>query len=161
MEPDWMVHLDVRTTHVEASPEGLLTREQLERAGLNKAARARRVKSGLLVPVLPGIFRISSVPESWPQWVRAAWLWLKGRGALSHLTSASPLHLIDEQPFPLEVSSPMRSLKSPSDRIIVHRVGVLDSCDLRWLNEMRMTNAVRTIFDLAGSVTPEKLEGIR
>lgn len=160
MEPDWGVHTDARARQIEAPPEGLLTREQLEAAGFNKAARARRVKSGLLVPVLPGVFRITSVSESWSQWVRAAWMWLRGRGALSHLTSASLLHLIDEQPFPLEVSSTMRSLKSPSDRIIVHRVGVLDSCDLRWLRDMRLTNAVRTIFDLAGSVKPERLEVI-
>lgn len=158
MEPDWRVHTGARARPVETPPEGLLTREQLEAAGFDKAARGRRVKSGLLVPTLPGVFRIASVPESWHQWARAAWLWLRGRGAPSHLTSASLLKLVDEQHFPLEVSSTMRSLKSPSDRIIVHRVGALDGCDLRWLQDMRVTNAVRTIFDLAGSVSPERLE---
>lgn len=160
MQPDWRAHINTRARQLEAPPEGLLTREQLEAAGFDKRARGRRVKSGLLVPTLPGVFRIASVPESWSQWVRAAWLWLRGRGALSHLTSASLQHLVGKPRFPLEVSSTMRSLKSPSDRIVVHRVGALDSCDLRWLQDMRATNAVRTIFDLAGSVSPERLEAI-
>jgi hypothetical protein len=110
--------------------------------------------------MLPGVFRIAGVPETWSQWARAAWLWLRGRGALSHLTSASLMNLVEEQRFPLEVSSTMRSLKSPNHRVVVHRVGALDGCDLRWLKDMRATNAVRTIFDLAGSVNPEMLEGI-
>jgi very-short-patch-repair endonuclease len=158
MQPAWRAHTDLRSRKIETPSDGLLTRAQLEKAGFGKAARGRRVKSGLLVPVLPGVFRIAAVPESWVQWVRATWLWLRRRGVLSHLTSASLMRLIDHQPFPIEVWSTIRSLKSPSDRITVHRVGELDNCDLRWLEDMRITNALRTVFDLAGSLNPERLE---
>lgn len=85
-------------------------------------------------------------------------MWLRGRGALSHLTSASLLRLIEEQSFPLDVSSTMRSLKSPTGRIVIHRVGELDSRDLRPLNDMRVTNPLRTIFDLAGRLNPDRFE---
>jgi hypothetical protein len=158
MNAPWRAQTDVRSRQFDAPPDGLLTRAQLEAAGLDKAARGRRVKSGLLVPVFPGVFRIAAVPESWMQWVRATWLWLRARGALSHLTAASLMRLVEDQPFPIEVSSTIRSLKSPSDRITVHRVGELDSRDLRWLKDMRVTNPLRTVFDLAGSLKPERLE---
>jgi len=158
MNAPWRAQTDLRSRQFDAPPDGLLTRAQLEAAGFDKAARGRRVKSGLLVPVLPGVFRIAAVPESWMQWARATWVWLRGRGALSHLTAASLMRLVENQPFPIEVSSTIRSLKSPSDRITVHRVGELDSCDLRWLQDMRVPNPLRTVFDLAGSLKPERLE---
>ncbi len=85
-------------------------------------------------------------------------MWLRGRGALSHLSSASLLELVDDQRGPVEVSSTMRSLKSPSELIIVHRVGALDNRDLRRLRDMPITNPLRTIFDLAGTMKPEKFE---
>lgn len=52
----------------------------------------------------------------------------------------------------------MRSLKSPTRRIIVHRVGALESRDLRWVRGMRATNPLRTVFDLAGSLSPSEFE---
>jgi very-short-patch-repair endonuclease len=85
-------------------------------------------------------------------------MWLRGRGVLSHLTSASLLKLVDYPGDLVAVSSTLRSLKSPSERVMVHRVGHLDNCDLRWVDEMRITNPIRTIFDLAGTLKPERFE---
>lgn len=158
MLPDDMKAAATDRIETKAPSDGLFSREQLEEAGLDKAARRRRVKAGILVLVLPGVFRIASVPESWTQFVRATSIWLRGRGALSHLTSASLSRLTDGESFPIEVSSTMRSLKSPAGRIVVHRVGALENRDVRWLQDMRITNPLRTVFDLAGSLSPNEFE---
>ncbi|MGH2828789.1 MAG: DUF559 domain-containing protein [Actinomycetota bacterium] len=145
-------------TETLSPPDGLLSREQLEEAGLDKAARRRRMKAGILVLVLPGVFRLASVPESWTQFVRATSIWLRGRGVLSHLTSASLQGPSDAEGYPIEVSSTMRSLKSPTGQIVVRRVGSLENRDLRWVKNMRVTNPLRTIFDLAGTLNPNEID---
>jgi len=80
--------------------DGLITRAQLELEGLGEAARRRRVGAGLLIPVHPGVYRSSVTTESWRQFVRATWMWLRDRGVLSHLTSASLLGLVENDYFP-------------------------------------------------------------
>jgi len=138
--------------------DGLVSREQLEREGLNESARRRRVRAGLLIPVLPGVYRSSVVSESWRQFVRATGMWLRDRGVLSHLTSASLLGLVENEPFPVELITSQRSLKAPCDRVVVHRVRQLEQRDTRLIDGMGVTTPVRTIVDLAGSLSPQRFE---
>ena len=78
-----------------------------------------------------------------------------GRGALSHLTSASLQGLVEGRNLPIQISTTQSSLKSPSEVVVVHRVNRLETRDLRWIDGMRVTNAVRTVLDLAGDLPPE------
>ena len=138
--------------------DGLVSREQLEREGLKESARRHRVRAGLLIPVLPGVYRSSVVTESWRQFVRATGMWLRERGVLSHLTSASLLGLVENEPFPVELTTSKRSLKAPCDRVVVHRVKQLEQRDTRLIDGMGVTTPVRTIVDLAGSLSPQRFE---
>jgi very-short-patch-repair endonuclease len=149
---------DARCAHLLGEQDGLISREQLEREGLNESARRRRVRAGLLVPVLPGVYRSPVAAESWRQYVGATWMWLRGRGVLSHLTSASLLGLVENEPYPVELTSSLVSLKAPCDRVVVHRVGHLEQRDTRLIHGMRITTPVRTIVDLAGSLPPHRFE---
>jgi len=137
---------------------GLISRDQLELEGLGDAARRRRVGAGLLIPVLPGVYRSSVTTESWRQVVRATWMWLRGRGVLSHLTSASLLGFVENERLPVELTTSQRSLKAPCDRVVVHRVKQLEQRDIRVVQGMSTTTPVRTIVDLAGSLPLHRFE---
>ena len=154
----------VRTTHADAEcadigegQMGLILREQLWEAGLNKQAQQRRRDAGLLIPVLPGVFRLRGVKPTREQFALATHMWLRGRGVLSHSTSAALVGLLEPLRLPIEVLTD-RSLKSPSDQIVIHRVKDLESADLRWVGEIRVTNPVRTIVDLAPALSSENLD---
>lgn len=148
----------MRCAHIFRDQQGLISREQLEHEGLDAGARRRRVGAGLLVPVLPGVYRSSATSESWRQFVRATWMWLRGRGVMSHLTSASLLGLIETETFPIEVTTSTHSLKAPSDRVVVHRVKHLEPRDRRMIQGIHITTPVRTVVDLAGSLPQRRFE---
>ncbi|CAN5701472.1 hypothetical protein BH20ACT23_BH20ACT23_06760 [soil metagenome] len=75
-------------------------------------------------------------------------LWLRSRGVLSHRTSATLQGLLDERTT-IEVST-TGFLRAPHSQVRVHRVTQLENHDLRYLDDMRITNPVRTVVDLAG-----------
>jgi very-short-patch-repair endonuclease len=164
MRSPWRMHTqrtsqaDARCVSLMRAQDGLISRDQLELEGLGEAARRRRVRAGLLVPILPGVYRSLVTTESWRQFVRATWMWLRGRGVLSHLTSASLLGLVENEPLPIEVTSSLSSLKPPSDRVVVHRVKQLEQRDIRVIHGMSITTPVRTIVDLAGSLPQHRFE---
>lgn len=137
---------------------GLIADDQLRSFGFSNEARRRRLRDGLILPVLPGICRLPGFEESWRQFARATWMWLGGRGALSHTTSATTQGILDKGTWPIHLSSVQMSLKSPSDRIVVHRVTMLEGRDLRWFEGIRITNAVRTLFDLAGLLDEDSFD---
>jgi hypothetical protein len=120
MRSPWRMHTqrtsqaDARCVSLMRAQDGLISRDQLELEGLGEAARRRRVRAGHLVPILPGVYRSLVTTESWRQFVRATWMWLRGRGVLSHLTSASLLGLVENEPLPIEVTSSLSSLKPPA-----------------------------------------------
>jgi very-short-patch-repair endonuclease len=85
-------------------------------------------------------------------------MWLRGRGVLSHLTSASLHGLVETETFPIEVTTSTTSLKAPSNRIVVHRVKHLEPRDIRVIQGIHMTTPVRTVVDLAGSLPQNRFE---
>jgi hypothetical protein len=149
---------DTRCAHIFRDQQGLISREQLEREGIDAGARRRRVKAGTLIPVLPGVYRSASASESWRQFVRVTWMWLRGRGVLSHLTSASLHGLVETETFPIEVTTSTNSLKAPSNRIVVHRVKHLEPRDIRVIQGIHITTPVRAVVDLAGSLPQNRFE---
>jgi hypothetical protein len=131
------------------SQRGLVRADQLADLGLNRQAIARRRESGLLIPVLPGVYRLAGTPSTWLLFVRATYMWVGDRGVLSHRTSAALQSLVDGSPRPIEIST-TGYLRSPHTDIKVRRVVDLPSRDLRWFDGMRITNPSRTVIDLAG-----------
>jgi very-short-patch-repair endonuclease len=135
---------------------GLITGHQLRELGFTGQSVKRRKVSGLLVPVLAGVYRTAGIPLDWLLLVRAAHLWLRSRGALSHRTSATLQGLVEDRSV-VEVST-TGYLRAPHKDIRIHRVAQLDTRDLRWFDDMRITNPVRTVVDMAGVLHPRRFD---
>lgn len=61
--------------------KGLVRADQLTDLGLNRQAVARRRESGLLIPVLPSIYRLAGTPSTWLLFARATYMWLAIAGS--------------------------------------------------------------------------------
>lgn len=136
--------------------KGLITGHQLRELGFTSQSISRRKDSGLLVPVLAGVYRAAGITLDWMLLVRATYLWLRSRGAISHRTSATLQGMLDERTI-VEVST-TGFLRSPHPRVRVHRVAQLEIQDLRYFDDLRITNPVRTVVDLAGTLPPPRFD---
>lgn len=137
---------------------GLITGHQLRDLGFTGQSIKRRKDSGLLVPVLAGVYRTAGIPLDWLLLVRATYLWLRSRGALSHRTSATLQGLLDDRSV-VEIST-TGQLRAPHKDVRIHRVAQLVTRDLRWFDDMRITNPIRTVVDLAGVLPPQRFDQV-
>ena len=137
---------------------GLTTLSQLKELGFTGQTIKRRKDSGLLVPVLVGVYRTPGIVPDWILLVRATHLWLRGRGVLSHRTSGTLQELLEARNS-VDIST-TGYLRSPHPKVQVHRVAHLDSRNLRYFDDMRITNPVRTVIDLAGVLPAPRFDHV-
>lgn len=141
-----------------AEQYGLVTSAQLSRLGLSTSAISRRVRAGLLIKVLPGVYRIASVPRSWHQRAMAVYLWAGETSAIAG-TAAAALHKLDGCPLPSRITVVTnRGLKPPTPLIVVRRPRVCRDRLHEFVHRIRVTDCVRTIIDLAAEVSDAQLE---
>ena len=133
-----------------ASQFGLLTRDDLLAADVSAQAIRRRVRNGELEELLPGVFRVPGVPESWHQRLLAALRWA-GDSCASHRSAAALLELDGFPQGPVEITT-TRS-RRPRNRIVLHRVGTMAPSDLMKRGPFTLTTPARTLLDL-GVVCP-------
>lgn len=129
---------------------GLITVAQGASLGCSAAKLRRRVGSGELERVLPGVYRLSGRRVTWHQRVMAACLWAGPGGAASHSTAAALLGL---RGFSCEGRVHISSGKNPQGLpswVKAHRISsVLRGVVL--VGPIPTTPAWRTLVDL-GSV---------
>lgn len=141
-----------------ASQKGIVSRDELLALGLSLSAIDRRVQAEILVPMRPGIYRDVAVPRSWKQRALGAAKWVGDDGAVGG-TSAAALHGLDGfgpprvitllTPRPSRSNDPLLKIVrtpfwEPSDRVVAAGVPT--------------TSVQRTLIDLAGTETEERLE---
>src|SRR5436305_791740 len=68
---------------------GVISRTQAARFGISPPAMTRRVQSGEWARVLPGVYRVTAAPVSFPQSALAATLWAGPGSLVSHGTAAA------------------------------------------------------------------------
>lgn len=136
---------------------GLVTRAQALQE-LSARALYRRLASGMLVPVEPGVYRLAGAPLCWRQRAMARCLALGGEVAVSHLAAAYLWQVTSIAPPPIQVTVPpgRRSVRGrpaarrhplpPGD--ITHRWGI------------PVTTTARTVLDLSMMVTRWLLERV-
>lgn len=137
---------------------GLLTRGQAHEAGLSPDAIKRRVKAHLLIPLLPGVFRLAGVPRSWHQRAMATHLWA-GESSLICGHAAAALNRLDGFSLPnvIDVWTP-RSLKTPSRLVVVHRGRAIEIDDRASVNGIPVLTPVRALIDIASITREERVE---
>ncbi len=125
---------------------GLVTRAEALGFLTEKQVRTR-LETGAWVRVFPSVYRVVGAPVTWRQNLEALLLWA-GRGAvLSHRTAAA-LHgfkSFKEGPLELTCSSRVRA----PEGVCLHPESAVPACDRTEVDDLRVTNATRTIIDLA------------
>lgn len=153
-----MPRASIRTiAHVAATQLGLITRPQLRSIGLSGQAIDKRIASGALVVVHPGVYRVAGVPVSWELSVLAALL-AAGESAVVGHQAAGRIYEFEG------VLCDRPQLLIPHGRRIeligvgVRRTRVLASEDVRVKGSLRVTSPARTLIDLASILSLDDLE---
>lgn len=137
-----------------------------------------RVRSGRLLPVDHGVYRLAGAPPSWEGRVLTAALRFGPAAAVSHAAAAVLLGLevADDEP-PVEVLVPRGLRERASRTVTVHSSQRIENLDLTWVKRdlgldgplppalaaakpvrrIRTTSAARTIILLGGRSTAHEL----
>lgn len=150
--------IEAASASLASGQYGLLTRAQLLSLGMSRDSINRRVRAGVLVTVCPGVFRDAAVPRSWHQRAMATHMWA-GPASLIAGDAAAALHCMDGFALPsrIEVWSP-RSLKPPNRLVIHRRSDLIEIDDKVTVGGISVMAPARTLIDVAGSVSEERLE---
>lgn len=136
--------------------DGVVTTAELSGAGLTRNQIDHLVVTGVLERSARGVYRLVAAHKTWAQRLRIATL-VAGAGAVVSHRAAARLHELDGfDRAPVEVSVPRR--RGRSARGLVHVTSDLASRDVHHRNGLQVTNATRTIVDLAATVDPSALE---
>ena len=138
---------------------GVIAREQLIDLGLTDQQIQRRVAKGVLVRILPRLFRHASAPETWMQQLWAAVLWAKGRAVVSH-EAAGALWNLDGCPAGRVALLTTEALESPRRDIRIHRASLVSPHHVTKRGGLALTTPTRTVLDLAGVLEEEDLEAV-
>ncbi len=131
-----------------AEVAGLVTRSTA-RTFMSEQGIRTRLETGAWVRVLPSVYRVVGAPVAWRQTLEALLLWAGNGAVLSHRTAAA-LHgfkSFTEGPLELTCSSRVRA----PEGVILHHVSAVPACDRTEVDDFTVTNATRTLVDLAAT----------
>jgi hypothetical protein len=145
---------DQRVDRLAAGQHGLVTRAQTARCGLSHGQIHRRLASGRLVAVAPGVYRSAGAPVTWRQAALAACLAGPPGTLASHLTAAA-LSDMARAPDTPHVTVPPRS----SGRLRLARVhrSPISARDRMVIDGIPVTSPARTLLDCAAVVAFSRL----
>ena len=133
----------------------IVSRRQLISRGFTPSAIKHLRNTGVLVSVLPCVYRISTGPVTWEQRPMGVSLWAGDEAAISHLTAAHLQELLPRKTGPVHVTR-RRSLRRRHG-IVVHECA-LRSNDVVVVRGIRCTSVSRTLIDLCAIETRELCE---
>lgn len=139
---------------IASDAHGIVTRRELLAAGVTVAEIKQRLRTGLLIPQYPGVYRVAhSAPDleaSYMAAVRAG----GGGAALSGRPAGFVCGLVKGRPPPPEITSPhqcrVRGIRTRHCR-------GLDPRDLTSYRGIPITTVPRTLVDLAAVLSPSEL----
>lgn len=125
---------------------GVVTRQQLLSAGLTHEAIQRRVRTGALIPVHRGVYRLGHAAPSIAAMYSAAVL-ACGPGAVLHGRAAGYVQKLvrGRAPRPEVLTTKKRRI----DGIVTRRCRRIDPRDVTRMHDIPMTTVPRTVVDLA------------
>jgi hypothetical protein len=149
--------LDHEIETLAAEQHGLIAHAQAIGLGATKEAIRHRRESGRWVVHRPSVYRLPGTPGGPRVDLHAAVLAAGGNAVASHLAAAA-LHAIPGFPEDrLEVS--VTAVASPEVfGAVVHRKALLPPAHVTQVDNIPVTTAARTLFDLAATIHPLRAE---
>ncbi|HEY0881831.1 MAG TPA: type IV toxin-antitoxin system AbiEi family antitoxin domain-containing protein [Archangium sp.] len=138
---------------------GLITLEQFRIAGLSDSTVRRGLGEGRLLRVVNGVYRFAVTPETWDLRARAALMVRMPEDVLSHASAAVlwGLQGYERKNTPITHLSVFdRRQQRLGENFLIHRPR--RPFVPYWLNDYPVTRLARTIVDIAGDLTEERLE---
>ena len=153
--PDWD-----RLFETAAGQEGLFTTQQAAEAGYSPQLLVHHVRTGRVVRVHRGIYRLVHFPAGEHEELVTAWLWSERTGVVSHQTALALHGLSDALPANIHLTLPgawrRRRFRVPAG-VVLHYADV-PSEDRAWFGAVPTTSPRRTLRDCAREgISPELL----
>jgi very-short-patch-repair endonuclease len=141
---------------------GVISSQQLHKAGLTRTAVMERRQSGRLHNLHRGVYAVGhTAPSDERRWM-AAVLALGDGAVLSHRSAAALWDLLPPQNGPVDVSLPSRSGRRQRQGIRIHRPASLNALEITHRRGIPVTSPARTLADLRRSVpTRESRRAVR
>ena len=136
--------------------DAVFTTEDAQRWHVSPAALTRAKKNGRLQRPFPRVYVVAGADTTWWTHARAAVAWSKG--ALSHLSAAFALGLIDRPPKEVDVVAPTVREPPAGTAVRRHQSNLVCSPHVVTVRGMLVTAAARTLLDIAPLVSDEALE---
>lgn len=147
---------------VASGQHGYVTTAQAHGCGFGGSLLTYHTKTGRLLRVQRGLYRLRDYPSSWREDVVAAWLAVgKDRAIVSHESALDLLDLSDVIPNYVHLTVPRSSrfIPAPLGAKIHTTTRTLGPMDVSSWEGVRITSATRTILDAAEAGTgPEQVE---
>ncbi len=131
---------------------GIVSREQLRKAGLSTSAIDRRIECGDLVVIHKGIYLVAAHALTWRSRVVAATL--AGDGPASHRCAGAVWNLNGFNEGIIEVTT----MRRPRTTSTVWHRRELGACDVTAIDGIRVTSIHRTLIDLGDVVDQSVVE---
>lgn len=149
--------IDARIEAVAARQGGLFSVRQAAALGADAQFRHNRVRSHRWHPVTRGVYRFAGTAMEPVQWARAAVLAGPDGAVAARRTAAALWQLPGFRPGPVDCLVPTgRSHRPRTGR--VHHSKVLPPHHVATVDCVPVTTPARTLFDLAATVHPGRLE---
>lgn len=138
--------VEAKLAGLASHSHGVVTRQEILRAGVSKAELLHRVKSGALIPIHRGVFRVGhQAPSVLARYMAA----VKACGPGSLLAGRAAAHLFGLLKRPPSLPEVLTTTERRIRGVITHRVRRTELTDaIRWRG-IPATNVPRTIVDLA------------
>lgn len=147
---------DVIIASLAAKRLGIISRSDLVAAGVSAQAIYRRMRSGRLIEILPGVYTLPGPDLSWRQKLMAALVWAGPEARASHRAAAALLELDGFSPDVIELTTSVPR-KSPN-WLILHRARRVWGYDLMFKDPFTLTTPARTLLDLGAVADVERVE---
>jgi uncharacterized protein DUF559/putative AbiEi antitoxin of type IV toxin-antitoxin system len=149
---------DAALARLAFEQHGIVTHQQLRAAGLGAGAIDLRVRNGRLHRLHRGVFAVGHTRLSREgRWLAAVLSF--GEGALlSHVSAAALWGIRHSSSANVHITVPTAGGRHRRRGIVVHRSLTLSAADVDERAAIAVTSVSRTLLDLAGMLTPTRLE---
>lgn len=136
---------------IAAGQEGMFTAQQAATAGYSLQLLAHHVRTGRIVRVRRGVYRLVHFPAGEQEDLVAIWLWSEQQGIFSHDTALALHGLSDVLPSKIHLTLPAawrrRRLRTPPGVILYH--ADVATFERSWHGAVPVTSPLRTLTDCA------------